>query len=598
MQAARPAIEAPPRSRPPESHPSMSKLQKLLLLAALLGVGGLAAAIYRFSDDAPAPAVALHRDAQAPALEPSRAEAVGRSAPADALVVQPTGPEAPATLVTKPLRLELELVRATGSLAAEDAQPRRSGARSKLRGGLFGSDQQGVAGDVEFVAGPNRGRTIETDPSGAFGANDLYPGLSVVQVHATGLPGAQREIRLRNDRETQLNIGFGRPATVYGEVIDRDGEAIPFATVTMDGQRATTDEKGVFYFPRMTSGEVLAVVQKPGYASYRETLNISAAHTIPIGKLRFLLEPGASLAVTVQERLGAADSSLLFLEPDQSLESPSALFQRKFPWHVVSPVSIPPGGTVTIEDLPAMRVRLRLAHPGARATPDLTTVNLSASGRTQVVLHLESAPMLRGKLVMPSGEPVRNALVRLEAPDQARATADILGAPLGILESEVRPNLPPAVQSTYTDGAGQFVFSSAEELFPVRYLTAEGPGGKGWAGRVVKKGDLSVELVLQEKAEGDATLKLETLPRTQALPLDVRIDGAPRELPLLEPGETLELGQLQPGVWRVQARWGSERLLDAVEIEIEEEAELFVPLPDAARTGAAAAMGEPQPQPH
>jgi hypothetical protein len=566
----------------------MSTGPKLLLVLALLAVGGFVAALLLWTGSPAPPSQALRGTTLRPPLDSGPAEPVREETRSTGGVFQPTAAELPETTVTAPLRLELELVRATGRLAAEGVPQRGSGARARLRGGLFGSDQRGVSGEVVFVAGANAGRVLEVDENGAFGANDLYPGLSIVELRSVGLPGSQREVRLRNDRETQLNVGFGRPATLYGEVIDREGEAIPYATVTIDGQRATTDEEGVFHFPRMTSGQVLAVVQKAGYASYRELLNVSAATTVPIGKIKFMLEPGATLQVTVQQRVGADEDALLYIEPDHDLQAPGALFQRKYPWHLLNPVSVPPGGTATIEDLPAQRVRLRLFHAGAAAKPAVQSVNLSSGAPAHATFELQPARMLRGR-VLEGGDPVRGALVRLEVPDQAAATAKVLGAPLAILESSVRPNLPPAVQTTYTDGRGEFVFSAAEDIAPVRYLTARGPRDEGWAGRVVRPGETQVELTLEDRPEPTASLRLETLPRTQPLPLDVRVDGAPRDLPLLPVGEQLVLDSIPPGVWRVHARWRDQQLLEPTDIEIEEQTELFIPLPDEARDGPAAA---------
>jgi hypothetical protein len=359
----------------------------------------------------------------------------------------------------------------------------------------------------------------------------------------------------------------------------------------MDGQKATTDEQGLFYVPRVASGQVLAIAQKPGYAAYRELVNITAGQTIEIGRIKFTLEKAARLQVTVAERLGAAQDALLFLEPAHDYRNPGAVYQRKFPFHLVSPVSVTPGSTVTIEDLPAMRVRLRLVHAGARAVPPVTSVDLVADRPQHVVLHLEAADKLRG-VVRKDGQPVHRARVTLEVPDVAMGTAELLGGPLGLLEADVQGMLPPAVQRTTTLPSGEFELSAAEELGPVRYLTAVAPDGQSRAGRVVRAGERLVELELESRPEGRSRLRIESLPRKRALALEVRVGGAPLAKDFVAPEEELVIPDLAPGTWRIKVSHRGKALLEPREIDIEgEEQSLLLDLPLELREQSPAAAG-------
>ncbi|MDP6539763.1 MAG: carboxypeptidase-like regulatory domain-containing protein [Planctomycetota bacterium] len=559
----------------------MNRRQGILVAVLLALAGALAAVVSSVSDDeqpTPAPLVQTGRPSgggssllAAPAAEELRGAARGGD-----VAVDPG-----ATTVAFPLEVELELVRAAGLLDAENAPGLGSGASARLRGRINDAAGRGAPCRVTFVAGPNAGRVLESAADGLLGASDLYPGLSIVEVTGATIPGAMRELRLRNGKQALLNIGFGRPAAVYGQVIDRGGEPVGDAEVTMDGRRAQSDERGFFHFPQMASGQVLVFVRKPGYAAYRETYNVTAGQTIPRGRLRYTLERGVNLKVTIPERIGATQSAQLYLMPQFGGQS-ARQRQRSFPWYTVSPVSIFPGSTVTIDDLPPDRFQALLFHAGARAVPVKTEVNLSSGKALHLVLHIEPAPSVRG-VVQRSGRPVGGALVTLELPDRAKGTQWLLKMPPGVHETHVFGNL--GVQSALTGSDGRFEFSANEALSGVRYLTASAPRGQGWAGRVLRPGDTEVVLELEDPTVELASLEIETQERHQALPVEVWVNGEPRDLPLLPPGVPLRIEDLQPGVWKISSRWHREVLWDERELEIDDETEWELVLPAGAIEG-------------
>jgi len=559
----------------------MERGHKLLLLLVVLLGGGLAATMFSFlgSDPDPVTSLAGGLRASVPDPGPRTSEPIdGRGEELDAEHVEPRA----GTTVPFPLEVTLDLIRAKSLLDAEDTAPLGSGAKANLTGVISSAAGTGVRAEVEFIAGANTGRVLECNSEGKFGAGDLYPGLSIVTVRAPGIPGSMREVRLRQGKKSLLNIGYGLPASVYGEVIDIEGEHVAYADVWMDGQKTTTDENGEFHFPSMTSGEVLLIVQKAGYASMRQKYNVAARQTILKGRIPpFVLEPGLSLKVTIQERLGSSEPAQLHLMP---LFSGASKMQkeRKYPWHLKSPVSIYPGGTVTIDDLPADHFQLYLFHAGATARPATTIVDLSSGKEQHVVLHLEPAPALHG-IVMRDGKPVPKARVTFELPDRAQGTMAALGQLPAVLETHVFPNL--ALQTAFSNAAGKFEFSALEQLAPVRYLTAVGPRGEGWAGRAVHPGDYQVELVLGDAPEQSASFTIETQKRHQGLPVDVRVNGAPLDLTLLNPDEDLTIAGLTPGVWKVSSEWYDQPLWVEREIEIEGGVTWDLLLPEAAIDG-------------
>src|SRR5688572_27348730 len=101
------------------------------------------------------------------------------------------------TTVLWPVKVELELLEARFLPKEEGVPPIGSGAAARLSGRIADTRDQGVAAEVHFLAGANAGRVLRADPDGRFGAVDLYPGLSVVEVRGPGTLGSRREVRLR-----------------------------------------------------------------------------------------------------------------------------------------------------------------------------------------------------------------------------------------------------------------------------------------------------------------------------------------------------------------------------------------------------------------
>jgi len=486
------------------------------------------------------------------------------------------------TEILYPLEIQLTLVKAANRLESDGVGARGSGARARLEGRLFGMDGKGVSGEVRFTHGANTGRVLKCDAGGGFGANDLYPGLSIAKISGALIQGAEREVLLRNDRRSVLNIGFGRPAVVHGRVQDSAGDPIADAKVSMDGQVAYTDLEGAFYYPRMTSGQVLLFIEKDGYVAWRERYNVKAGAKITGEKLNFTMRPSARLELRIAEAIGARQEAQVFLLP-----APGARVSRDFPWHRINPVSVHPGGATTVEGLPSGNVQLYLFHAGAKAKPRVSAVSLVANELTTKILHLEPAATLKGR-VLSGGDPVARALVKLESPDQVKTTLSTFGQPQGFLEVGVFPYLPTSVQSVWTDVAGRFELSANEEFTPTRYLTAEGPDGELWAGKVIRRGDREVVLSLEERAPDECILEFQMAGRGLALPVEVSVDSAPRMRFSLPKDEELRVDELAKGRWKVDVRWNSQALLRGVEVDLEDETALLIPLPEAALTGESA----------
>ena len=562
---------------------SAARRNLLLLLAALSAVGMLAGVFLLLSAPAEVATggpMARPSGAPVPAVDATGNDRTG----ATALVSEGDVPDgaSPETTVIYPLQVELELVQAASELQAEGVPRRGSSATARLEGSITDSAGNPVRGQAEIRAGPNAGRVLLCDAKGRFGAGDLYPGRVLVDVTGPGVLGSLREVVLRQERTTLLNLGYGRPASVVGEVFDADGKPLADAKVTLDGLVSHTDDAGVFSFPYVASGESTCFVEKPGFASLFQLVPIQAGTTLEKGTLKFRLQRGARLALTLDARVvNSGEPARVFLLP-ANLSG-----QRAYPWFQVNPVLLHPGGTVTIDDLPPARVAVRVYHSGAVSKPPQREVTLDAGTPEHLELAMEPAPAVVG-IVRQDGKPVGGAVVTLEAPDRVAATLAGLGeSNYLLLEGEVMPDSPLAVQHATTNGAGEFQLSANEQISKVRYLVARSPDGKAQGGVVLRGGEQRVEVDLRPMAEsdGNALFVLSTSPRFQALPVEVTVAGTPRDRILLPAGRDLRVDGLVPGQWRVKVRWQGLELMKPQLIDLVTEVALAVKLPEGAVLG-------------
>ena len=560
--------------------------QSALAGLALVLVAAAAAALWlaRGGPDGGEPAVTIGEPAEADA-EPIEVE--------DVTLVTPRRDEIAAfdpSTVAWPLELELSLVQRGTFERREGLSPIGSGASASLRGGVYAPDGEGEEGaTVTFIGGPNAGRVLTADSTGAYGASDLYGGLDVVLIRTPTGPVAMREVRLRPLTEAHLSVGFGLPASVFGMVRDVAGEPIAGAQVMLDGQETTTGEDGVFHLPRVASGKALAVIEKPGYALYREIVPITRGTVVLTDRLNFVLEPAATLEISVAEDLGARQPAELYLIPAGGQRVNTVLGQRTFPWHLVNPIEVFPGGSARVENLPDGRVELLLFHAGAVANPRQVSVKLDAGQTLHHVLHLEPGETMNGRVVR-EGVPVAGAKVVLEAPNRTPATLSYLGKSNSYAEEAIVAHLPPAQQSVTSGKDGRFSLTVHHGAPPAMYLSAEADDGAWVGSRVVERGETGIELELASADLTRGELQVELPGRWQALPVRVRVQGSPREPFELQPERELIVGELERGTWRLDASWNGRSLAQGRVFEIggEEPASMRVDLPEGAIEGQTA----------
>jgi hypothetical protein len=289
---------------------SASPTKSILLIALALTVGGAALALWLQSERATGESIEVRAS--------DGAELGGRTNTSDASsperrveLLAPdedfVEPDLPTTVIW-PLEVQLTQISRASFEKMEGEVTVGSGASAAIEGHVWGPTDEGLRARVTFTAGANVGRVLICDAEGALGASDLYPGLGIVSIETPTGMRAEREVRLRSGQTELLNLGFGRPAVVFGKVVDDAGEGIPGAEVTLDGHRAESDEKGEFYFPNIASGMALSTCRKHGYALYRETVPITAGRTIEAHQLQFRLAPAANLELSVEGNAGDSRS--------------------------------------------------------------------------------------------------------------------------------------------------------------------------------------------------------------------------------------------------------------------------------------------------
>ncbi len=560
-----------------------SKTPSLAIAVVALVLGALAVAFVVRWD----PSVPTQIERVSPVTEPLATPTAPATDPADLQGVDRTQAvavdAAPVvdTTVAYPLVFELDLVSDHTLPAVPAGPPLGSGATARLAGRIADARGEPVRATVAFVAGPNDGRTLSSDALGRFAANDLLPGIDIVEISGPGILGSRREVRLRQDREFLLNIGYGRPATVQGRIVDEEGEPIGGAHVRLDGLATTTDENGTFFYIEVASGRCLFEVHKEGYVAYRTELGVASASRVEPGAIAVVLRRPASLRIVLRPDIGGPEPALVLLTPAR------ANYERSFPWQRVNPLYVTGETPLVVNDLPEGPVHVRVYRSGATMKPDYQQVHLNPGVETEVIVGLTPAPVVAGTVFGPDGA-VPGAIVTISAADVVRASQRHFTTADQLWLEEVLPIMPAARTVVTADSNGRFRATSWSDLSPFRLLEAVSPDGELVARRMLgpEDDDNEFELHLEPRQPLASANVVATLPgRFQALPVDVFVNGVPRQQEVVASNQNLVIGELVPGVYRVRATWQGERIVFQPELLVDSTTRLEVLLPQDAIDG-------------
>lgn len=477
--------------------------------------------------------------------------------------------EAALSTVIWPLVVELALAIDGRVEVPEGAQSIRWGANAGIKGTIRGSSGRPAPSKLDFLYGPNEGRSIQTDGWGRFGANNLLPGISVVRVTTADGLTVVREVRLMGRTEREFHISFANPSFVSGTVKDPRGALVEGAEVHLDGKLQFTNADGEFTFSNVPAGSAHVMVRKDGFAHASQNVGIGYRETVLPKNFIIFLKKGGELQISVSRTVGSVEPSLAYLMPAAGPGRSSD--GRGFPWHELNPVEIPPGGSATVKGLPLDSVNVRLFHRGAVATPASKNVRVHGGRSNAVVIDLAPAPTVRG-VVMDGGKPASGARVQIEAADRSHATSKSMQqkGPRFALDMVVS-SVPSAFDETTADGKGRFTFTSHPELITTYYATATSSDGKRRGIGVVPPGEQEVRIDLEPISRELGAFEIVLPGRFQGLPVEIRIQGAPTEPFMLRAGEPLLVEGLSLGTWYVQARWRGNDVVSRRTVVIEKD---------------------------
>ncbi|MCA8971621.1 MAG: carboxypeptidase regulatory-like domain-containing protein [Planctomycetes bacterium] len=342
------------------------------------------------------------------------------------------------------------------------------GATSKLSA-VVTNRGVGTRARIEFTNGPNKGLVLGTDTEGRLSETAVFPGFCILDIAAAGQAVCTREIWLRHDRGRLLRIDFGFDRAVRGRVSDTDNRAIVGAVVTLDGAPVSTASDGSFQIMQSASGPALLIVQKPGYALWREVV----AGNVP--EFAITLREAASLRLMISPLHGSDDEVQIYVFPRDGGPRSRLGTEAAYPWHLVNPIRARPGTTVTLAELPVGSCDVVAFHRFGRCASD---VLLSNTRPAELRLDLESVPLLRGRVVE-HGEGVACAEISLLSANRIRATVRALGDHANFLKSQPIDLLPAALQRTTSDRDGTFTLGDWSDVADDAWLVVERPGSAG-----------------------------------------------------------------------------------------------------------------------
>ena len=482
----------------------------------------------------------------APAAPPEQVTLVDPAATGGARASSEAG-----TTVIHPLEVELSLALDRAIDVPEGAEPIKSGANARIEGSMRGSGGKPLPATVTFTHGPNQGRVLRCDAEGRFGAGDLWEGLSIVRLEAPSGLTSVREVRLAQRRTTPVHVSFAGASFVSGTVTDDRGAPLGGAEVTLDGKIAYTDEEGLFSFWKVAPGPVFATARKEGFAITRRKVSLPMGRTLVPEDYVIRMQPASTLELVVGRRAGEDGPTLAVLMPAAS----GAMSGEVFPWYEVNPVAIPSSGRVEVPGLPPEAVLVRAFRRGAVQSSRSVQARLQRGRKGVAKIDFDPAPLVRG-VVLDGGAPVRGARVSIEAANQSVANARGLGKknPRFAIDL-VSPRVATAFDETVTDAKGRFEFTRDPGFVTTYYVTARAGGGRRVAAAVVPDSDEPFVLELQALESDAGIVEIDLPGRFQGLPVEVRVQGKPRDPRVLPGGEPLEVDGLGPGAWVVRARW-------------------------------------------
>ncbi|HEX5715070.1 MAG TPA: carboxypeptidase regulatory-like domain-containing protein [Thermoanaerobaculia bacterium] len=346
-----------------------------------------------------------------------------------------------------------------------------------IRGQVVDKAGAPIAGAViEIRPGPawNRGSSLYMShlfsrADGSFSFHGLLPGGAYRLVaHRRGYGRSEVEVKTSPaGQPTPARIVLGSGTTVTGRVVDEGGNPIEGAEILMTDVeipdpgglvQTTSEATGAFTIPHLIPGSFQIFARRAGHApASRAGVVVPEGDTrVDVGEI--VLKGGSAIEGRVTDASGrAVEGAEVRTYSDQGLIDPRKAFAEEEP---PPDARSGPDGLFRIEDLErGRRYTVTVWHP---AHPREAVPDVEAPTADPVLIELQPARTLSGRVVGPEGEPV---------PD-AEITA-VLTFGLG-----GRSHLPLA----RTDSAGEFQGSDLKPGLLDLQVTARGYRETWWKG--------------------------------------------------------------------------------------------------------------------
>lgn len=487
----------------------------------------------------------------------------------DFVQVEGEGPSTRTVLATTllPLRIRLELVRASLLDRTPSVPPLGAGRDARMSGQLSGERGEPFLGEVIVIAGPNRGRMAATDAAGRFHMAGLYPGLALVDVRRAGQTLARREVRLDASQKAHLHIAFGQRASVAGRVVDADGHPIHSALVRVDGRLTRSDLNGHFFVGEVAAGQVTVETQATGYALDRRECSLLAGPSSSVREFEVQLRPEARLRLTAVDAK-ESDLTTLWILPG-TVEG-----AREQPWAHYAPLQFN-GSQFEVRGLPPGPIIVHADRRGARLDRGAMRLQLSAGAEHQVDLPFVPAATLEGT-VTDAGVGVEGARLELLAPDPLLATKTALGLQANFEHLELLPLVSPMATHATSGPSGAFAMN--RPLSAWQRLLVSTPASERRVERAVQSAAAKVDVQLDVPQGERARLSIVPSAHNDDLPFEVFVHGKLRQSGSLKSGEAITLDQLEVGEWQVRMTQGLRELVHPHTVHLDGDMPLRVEL--------------------
>ncbi|MEM9487564.1 MAG: carboxypeptidase regulatory-like domain-containing protein [Myxococcota bacterium] len=275
----------------------------------------------------------------------------------------------------------------------------------RLEGQVVDGDELPVSG-ARVVLGSNPPRIATSEEDGSFFFDKLVARRYTLQARASeGVAGPVTARLSANSEPVILRLKPG--GTVEVEVSDaRAKSPLSSATVELRGtdtQTAVTDSEGNAVITGVVPGFYRLVAYAPGYAKQFSRIRVTAAVK---ATARLSLRPGAAVSGKVVDPQGqpVAGAKVLY-------GGASEWAQRADPRR--DAMTTDNDGRFRFDALPAGSFRFTARHEDyAPGSSELTTLDGSTE-TNELVITMEPAAVIIGKVVSQSGEPIPSARVRV-----------------------------------------------------------------------------------------------------------------------------------------------------------------------------------------